>query len=150
MDPLTEYDSCSLVGKGRTRFSGDSNVRYTLNIYYAMYVSGLPLILMPCTVVHAPSELVHISLPPVCPLPFATPDFFLRLRCAAKRALSTIDATVSTPPTIAHVLPAGSQLVFASARADMKDSRGKEVREGLARLDMAYLDGRDLKVEECA
>jgi len=42
----------------------------------------------------------HISLPLTCPFVAA---LFLRLRCVAKSALSRIEATVSTPPTMAHV-----------------------------------------------
>jgi hypothetical protein len=42
----------------------------------------------------------HISFP-ACPF---IPALFLRLRCVAKSALSRIEATVSTPPTMAHVL----------------------------------------------
>ena len=43
----------------------------------------------------------HISFPLECPL---IPALFLRLRCVAKSALSKIEATVRTPPTMAHVL----------------------------------------------
>jgi hypothetical protein len=43
----------------------------------------------------------HISFPLECPF---IPALFLRLRCVAKSALSRIEATVSTPPTMAHVL----------------------------------------------
>lgn len=54
-------------------------------------------------VVHGHSYVLHISFP-LYPLPDeAAPDFF-RARPVANKMLSRSDATVSTPPTIAHVL----------------------------------------------
>jgi hypothetical protein len=53
----------------------------------------------------------HISFPLECPLIAA---LFLRLRCVAKSAPSRIEATVRTPPTMAHVLLVFVRTVQAS------------------------------------
>ena len=59
------------------------------------------------------------------------------------------EATVSTPPTIAHVL--GSQCQYERCTIPMKDNaRSEEVRERLPRLNMADEEGRNLVVEERA
>src|SRR6267154_5305369 len=56
------------------------------------------------TVTHSIVLVTHINLPLACP---SIPAPLLKLRCVAKSALSRIEATVSTPPTMAHVLIGG-------------------------------------------
>ena len=57
-----------------------------------------------------------------------------------------MDATVRTPPTMAHVLYVVSELLILEQLEG--DSRCKEMGKGLGLLEMHNLNGRDLVVEE--
>ena len=79
------------------------------------------------------------------------PVFFNALR-VAKSTLSTSDATVSTPPTIAHVLRGQSNVIRTPKPWEdgNVNVRREEMGEGLPCLGVADENGRDLVVEERA
>lgn len=65
-----------------------------------------------------------------CPFTFGDPPFFFKAREVANARLSTRDATVSTPPTMAHVLQDERRMSDPGpGRTSIGRVRSHEVRE---------------------